>query len=91
MKLNIINEKNEVTCSYTDATYIIMKLLEELFNKTVVGAKHIKRTTYNYNYTDKQTIKFKLDNGYTHEFVDIPTMGGYLDAASLYNLIKGGE
>ena len=91
MKMNTINSKNEITCTYTDNTYIIARLLGLLFNKTVAGSRHIKRITYNYNYSDKQKIIFIFDNGYKQEFIDVPTSGGLLNDFEIEKLMKGGE
>lgn len=91
MKMNTLNPKNEITCTYTDNTYIIARLLGLLFNKTVVGSRHIKRIKYNYNYSNKQTITFIFDNDYKQEFIDIPTSGSLLDDFEIEKLLKGSE
>lgn len=91
MELKIINKNNQVTETYTDNAYIIAKLLGLLFDKTITKSKFITKTTYNYNYTNKQTIKFNLNTGYKLEFVDVPTMCASLDENAIYNLLNGGD
>lgn len=90
MELKVINKENQVTETYTDNKYIVTKLLSLLFDKTIAKSKFITKTTYNYNYTNKQTIKFNLDNGYKLEFVDVPTMFASIDENFIYNLLKNG-
>ena len=91
MKMNTINPKNEITTTYTDNTYVIARLLGLLFNKTVAGSKHIKRITYNYNYSNMQKITFTFDNGYKQEFIDIPTSGPLLNDFEIEKILKGGK
>ena len=88
MKMITINPNNEVTCTYTNEKYIVAKLLGLLFNKTLVGSKHIKHIKYSYNYSDKQKITFIFDNGYKQEFTDVPTSGGLLNDFEIEQLIK---
>ena len=90
MELKIINKDNQVTETYTDNAYIVAKLLGLLFDKTITKSKFITKTSYNYNYTDKQIIKFNLDNGYKFEFIDVPTICASLDENAIYNLLNGG-
>lgn len=88
MELNTYNPNNEITCTHTNQKYITAKLLGLLFNKTVVGSKHIKRIKYNYNYSNTQTITFVFDNNYKQEFKNVPVSGGLLDDFEIEQLMK---
>lgn len=89
MKLKVFNENNKLTETYTNEKYIVTKLLGLLFNKAIVGNKWITKTTYKYNYTNSQTIKFNLNNGYKLEFSEVPTSGTTLDEGIIEKLLGG--
>ena len=80
MKLITLNDKNEIieTIENNDK-YIIKTLVKQLWNKQMKVTKDIKRISYKYNYSDKQTIKIIFNNGYTYIFQDIPTTHGCID------------
>ena len=88
MKMEVINPKNEVTTTYTNEKYIIAKFISLLFNKFIAKSQCIKKIVYNYNYSDKQTIKFIFDNNYKQIFYDIPTSSCLLNDYELENLMK---
>lgn len=90
MKLKVFNENNKLTETYTDEKYIVTKLLALLFNKAVVGNRWITKTTYKYNYTNLQTVKFNLNNGYKLEFIDVPTSGTTLNEGAIEKILKEG-
>lgn len=50
--------------------------------------KDIKRIDYQYNYSDKQTVKITFTNGCKYIFKDVPTVHGVIDTDSI---LKGGE
>jgi len=91
MEMKTFNPQNELTSSYTNENFIIARLFGLLFNKTVAGSKHVKRIEYSYNYSDKQTVTFILNNGYKQVFTNIPTSGGLLDDAGIEQILNNKE
>lgn len=88
MKLLTLNNSNEVIEVITNDKYILEVLTKQLWNKLILKDKDIKRIQYQYNYTDKQTIKFTFSNGIKYIFEDIPTTHGCID---IDKIKKGGE
>ena len=91
MKMIIFNQNDEIVETFENQTFIISRLLGLLFNKTIAKSRHIKRITYNYNYSNNQSVKFIFDNDYKYEFTDIPTTMTLLDEGKIEKLLKGGE
>lgn len=80
MKLITLNQNNEVIEAIeNNDNYIIKVLLSQLWNKQMKVTKDIKRIDYNYNYSDKQTVKITFTNGLKYVFQDIPTQHGCID------------
>lgn len=80
MKLITLNQSNEVIEAIeNNDDYIIKVLLKQLWNKQMKVTKDIKRIDYNYNYSDKQTVKITFTNGLKYVFQDIPTQHGCID------------
>lgn len=80
MKLITLNQNNEVIEAIeNNDDYIIKVLLKQLWNKQMKVTKDIKRIDYNYNYSDKQTVKITFTNGLKYVFQDIPTQHGCID------------
>ena len=79
MKLKTLNTSNEVIETITNDEYVLDTLIKQLWNKTILKNKDIKRIHYQYNYTDKQTIKITFTNGLKYVFEDIPTTHGCID------------
>lgn len=90
MELKVFDNNDKLTETYTDEKYIVTKLLGLLFNKAVVGNRWITKTTYKHNYTNLQTVKFNLNNGYKLEFIDVPTSGTLLDEGVIEKILKEG-
>lgn len=88
MKLTTLNKDNEIIETITNEKFIVKCLISQLWAKTILKTKEIKRISYKYNYTDKQTIKFTFSNGIKYIFENIPTTGGYID---IDKILKGGE
>ena len=88
MKLLTLNNSNEVIETITNDKYILEVLTKQLWNKLILKTKDIKRIQYQYNYTDKQTIKFTFTNGLKYVFIDVPTTHGCIDTNKIK---KGGE
>ena len=91
MKMIIFNQNDEIVETFENQTFIISRLLGLLFNKTIAKSRHIKRITYNYNYSNNQSVKFIFGNDYKYEFTDIPTTMALLDEGKIEKLLKGGE
>lgn len=80
MKLITLNEKNETLETIENNDKYIMKvLIQQLWNKQMQVTKDIKRISYKYNYSDKQTVKVIFSNGYKYVFQNIPTVHGCID------------
>lgn len=80
MKLITLNDKNEtIETIENNDNYIIKVLLKTLWNKQMKVTKDIKRIQYNYNYTDKQTVKIIFTNNYKYVFQDVPTQHGCIN------------
>ncbi len=85
MEHKIINRKTKEVVYVGIATTAHARLTEILFEIAVSKSKQY-RIKYEYNYSDKQTIRFihKI-SGYIHEFTNVPTKLGYFDSD---NIIK---
>ena len=90
MELKVFNNNDELTETYTDEKYIVAKLLGLLFNKTIVGNRWITKTIYKHNYSNLQTVKFNLNNGYKLIFSNVPTSGTMLDEGVIEKILKEG-
>lgn len=88
MKLLTLNNKNEIIEINENEQYVATVLLKQLWNKCMQVTKDIKRIDYQYNYSDKQTVKITFTNGYKYIFKDVPTVHGVIDT---HNILKGGE
>lgn len=88
MKLLTLNDKNEIIETNENEQYVATVLLKQLWNKYMRVTKDIKRIDYQYNYSDKQTVKITFTNGYKYIFKDVPTTHGVIDTDSI---LKGGE
>lgn len=88
MERLVENEKNLVTDGTNDKLWIALELLDLMLNDNIVKTKHIKRKNYKYNCTNKQTLKLTFENGYKHEYENLPTMGGLFNLTSLYDEIR---
>ena len=86
MRYLIYDDKNNLQNIFEEnEKNAVLKLLEILWSKTVVKSKWIKKITYNYNYTNINTIIFTTDNNYKIVFEDVPTKWADLD---IYKLLK---
>lgn len=89
MKLETLNEKNEVIETITnDNLYIMEVLLKQLWLKQMQVTKDITKIKYNYNYSDRQVVTIYFKNKMKYKFIDIPTKGGCIDTETI---LKGGE
>lgn len=88
MKLLTLNNNNEIINTETNDKYILEVLTKQLWSKIIAKTKDIKRIQYQYNYTDKQTIKFTFTNGLKYIFEEVPTTHGCID---INKIMKGGE
>lgn len=88
MKLLTLNSKNEIIETNENEQYVATVLLKQLWNKYMRVTKDIKRIDYQYNYSDKQTVKITFTNGGKYVFEDVPTVHGVIDTDSI---LKGGE
>lgn len=88
MKLLTLNSKNEIIETNENEQYVATVLLKQLWNKYMRVTKDIKRIDYQYNYSDKQTVKITFTNGCKYIFEDIPTTHGVID---IDTILKGGE
>lgn len=88
MKLLTLNDKNEIIETNENEQYVATVLLKQLWNKYMRVTKDIKRIDYQYNYSDKQTVKITFTNGCKYIFEDIPTTHGVID---IDTILKGGE
>ena len=88
MKLLTLNDKNEIIETNENEQYVATVLLKQLWNKYMQVTKDIKRINYQYNYSDKQTVKITFTNGCKYIFKDVPTVHGVIDTDSI---LKGGE
>ena len=91
LKIDVLNEKNEVVNTFNDQDFIVTRLLSLLWSKYINKASNIKRVSYNYNYSDTQKITFYFDNKYKYIFSNIPTSWGSIDDAKILDLLKEGD
>lgn len=87
LKMEILNEKNEIVNTFDNQKQIIVKLLELLWSKYINKASGIKRISYNYNYSDIQKITFYLDSKYKYVISGIPTSWGSIKDYELIQLL----
>lgn len=92
MEYKIIDKKTGniiYHAGYYTATTALTKILWDRYITELKG--YTKK--YQFNYSNKQTIEFTIDN-YIHRFENIPTKLGTLDNNALNNeiikIIKGG-
>lgn len=88
LKMDVLNEKNEVVNTFDNQKQIVVKLVELLWSKYINKASYIKRITYNYNYSDVQKITFYLDNKYKYIISGIPTSWGSIKDYELIQLLN---
>lgn len=87
MEYKIINGKTKEVVYDSIATIAHARLTEFLFEITIRKSKQY-RMKYEYNYTNKQTIRFiDKQTGYIHEFNNIPTKMGVFDSDNIINEI----
>lgn len=91
LKMDVLNEKNEVVNTFNDQDFIVTRLLSLLWSKYINKASNIKRVSYNYNYSDTQEITFYFDNKYKYIFSNIHTSWGSIDDAKILDLLKEGD
>ena len=91
MKLLSVNDKNEIIYETNDDLYITTSLLDILFSKYIQKVPKI-RINYQYNYSDKQTIKVTFSNKSKLIYKDVPTKCGYIDVDVIkHSILEGGE
>ena len=78
IKYEILDKNKNIIKIEEEEKQVIKELTTLLFNKYVVKADYIKAMYYKYNYSDKQQITFKFNNGYKTIFYNIPTNMGHL-------------
>lgn len=88
LKMDVLNEKNEVVNTFDNQKQIVVKLVELLWSKYINKASYIKRIAYNYNYSDVQKITFYLDNKYKYIISGIPTSWGSIKDYELIQLLN---
>ena len=88
MKIEILNEKNEIVNTFNNQKQIVTILLSLLWSKYINKANSIKRISYNYNYSDKQKITFYLDSKYKYVISRIPTSWGSIKDYELIQLLN---
>lgn len=91
LKMQILNEKNEIVNTFNNQKEISVKLLSLLWSKYVLKSKNITRISFNYNYSDLQTITFYLDTKYKYFFSGIPTSWGSIEDYKIIELLKNEE
>ena len=87
LKMEILNEKNEIVNTFNNQKQIVVKLLALLWSKYINKASGIKRISYNYNYSDMQKITFYLDSKYKYVISGIPTSWGSIKDYELIQLL----
>lgn len=88
LKMEVLNEKNEIVNTFNDQKQIVIKLLELLWSKYINKANSIKKVSYNYNYSDVQKITFYLDSKYKYVISGIPTSWGSIKDYELIQLLS---
>ena len=88
LKMEILNEKNEIVNTFNNQKKIVVKLLELLWSKYINKSSGIKRISYNYNYSDIQKITFYLDSKYKYVISGIPTSWGSIKDCELIQLLN---
>ena len=91
LKMEILNEKNEIVNTFNNQKQITVKLLELLWSKYINKSTSIKRVSYNYNYSDIQTITFYFDTKYKYIISGIPTSWGSIEDYKIIELLKNEE
>lgn len=88
LKMEILNERNEVVNSFTDQKEVVTRLLSMLWSKYINKATSIKRISYNYNYSDVQKITFTFDNKFKYVFSGIPTSWGSIEDYKIITMLN---
>lgn len=88
LKMDVLNEKNEVVNTFNNQKQIVVKLVELLWSKYINKTSSIKRVSYNYNYSDVQKITFYLDNKCKYIISGIPTSWGSIKDYELIQLLN---
>lgn len=89
MEYKVINKITKEIVRHAGFDIAVTEFTEWLFRKYIQEDKTIK-VKYNYNYTNRQTIQF-IQDGYIHEFSNIPVKMGMLDTITMQKELKGGE
>lgn len=91
MEYKIIDKKTGYVVCHASQYRAIHALTKILWDKYITELKSYTKK-YQFNYSNKQTIEFTIDN-YIHRFENIPTKLGTLDNDALNNeiikIIKG--
>lgn len=91
MKMEILNEKNEIVNTFNNQKQIVTTLLSFLWSKYINKTNNVKRISYNYNYSDIQTITFYLGSKYKYVISGIPTSWGTIKDYEIIELLKNEE